>query len=133
MFIEGGVSIGKEALHHFPGNEKSEMHRESCMNLNDKTTEVDVRKQLGKAQDEERQTCCAMFLKLMYCIHSLARQGVLFYGHCKNDSTFEGNLYQLLLSQANDCPLVSLWLKEHDYFTPHIVNEMITIYVQSVL
>ena len=103
------------------------------MKLSDKAHKVDVRKQLSKARDEEMQTRHAMFLKLLECIRFLARQGLPFRGHLENDATFEGNLYQLPLLLAKDCPSLSLWLKERDYISPEIVNEIITICGQRIL
>ena len=132
-FVEGEFSNWKKALQRFAEHKKSEMHQESCMKLSDKAREVDVWKQLSKARDEEMQTCHAVFLKLLECICFLARQGLPFCGHRENDTTFEGNLYQLLLLLAKDCPSLSLWLKERDYISPEIVNEIITICGQRIL
>ena len=132
-FVEGGFSNWRKALQRFAEHEMSEMHRESCMKVSDKACKVDVQKQLSKARDGEMQTCCAMFLKLLECIRFLARQGLPFHGHCENDATFERNLYQLLLLQAKNCPSLSLWLKERDYISPEIVNEIITVCGQRIL
>ena len=132
-FLERGFSNWKRALQWFAEHEKGKMHRNSCMQFSDKACEVDVRKQLSKARDKEMQTRHATFLKLLECIHFLARQGLLFCGHCETDATFQRNLYQFLLIQAKYCPSLSLWLKDCDCISAEIVNEIITICGQRIL
>ena len=39
--------------------------------------------------------------------------------------TLGGNLYQLLLFQAKDCPEMIPWLHKKEYISPEIVNELI--------
>ena len=44
----------------------------------------------------------AMFMKLLECVTSLARQGLPLRGHHEDSLTFDENLLQLLLFQAKD-------------------------------
>ena len=47
--------------------------------------------------------------------------------------TFEGNLYQLLLLQAQDSPKIKSWFQKKEYLSPETVNELITMLSQSIL
>lgn len=74
-----------------------------------------------------------MLLKLLSCIRYLARQGLPLRGHHEDPKSFEGNLYQLLLLQAQDYPQMKTWLHKKEYISPEIVNELITMMGQTVL
>ena len=74
-----------------------------------------------------------MFLKVLECVRYLAKQGLSFRGHHEDSVAFEGNLYQLLLLQAKDCAPLGLWLKNLDYISPTIINEIITICGHTIL
>ena len=68
-------------------------------------------------------------MMLMKLLGALARQGLPLRGHHEDNESFEGNLYQLLL-QA--CPGKS-WLRQREYISPEITNELMTMMGQFVL
>ena len=103
------------------------------MKLAARSSVVDVGVQLSTQRDADVRNHRAVFLKLLECVRYLARQGLPFRGHHEDSVTFEGNLYQLLLLQAKDCVPLGLWLKKRDYISPEIINEIITIYGQTIL
>ena len=72
-------------------------------------------------------------MKLLSCIRYLARQGLPLRGHHEDPETFEGNLYQLLLLEAQECPQMKTWLHRKEYISPEIVNELIMMMGQAVL
>ena len=76
-----------------------------------------------------------MFLKLLYSVQFLARQGLPFREHREDIENSGGNLYQSLLLQVKSSPEMEMipWLKQKEYISPEIVNEIITIMGQSVL
>ena len=41
--------------------------------------------------------------------------------------SFSGNLYQLLLLQAKDCPEMISWINWREYISPEIVNDIISL------
>ena len=124
----------KKATERFREHESSNMHTESVMKLaatRSASNGVDVRlsTQLERDQRDHR----LVFMKLLTAIKYLTRQGLPIRGHNEDDESFEGNLYQLLLLQAQDCPIMELWLHHREYISPEIINELITMMGLSVL
>lgn len=74
-----------------------------------------------------------MLSKLLSSIRYLACQGLPFHGHFEDMHSFEGNLYQLLLLQAEECPEMKAWLSRREYISPEIINEIITTMGQLLL
>jgi hypothetical protein len=72
-------------------------------------------------------------MKLLSCIRYLARKGLPLRGHHEDPESLEGNLYQLLLLQAQDYLQMKIWLDRSQYISPEIVNELIKIMDQTVL
>ena len=103
------------------------------LKLSTKSNTVDVGMHLTSQHEAEMRNHRAMFLKLMECVRYLARQGLPLRGHHEDSTSFEGNLYQLLLLQSKDCVPFSLWLKKRDYISPEVINEVITICGQTIL
>ena len=68
-----------------------------------------------------------MLLKLLWAIKFLGKQCLAIRGHSENSETFQGNLYQLLLLQAEECPGMNEWLKKREYISPVIVDELIKL------
>ena len=66
---------------------------------------------LNHQHGEETKFHWHMLLKLLSCVRFLAHQGLPLWGHREYTETFEGNLYQLLLLQAQDFPKIKLWLQ----------------------
>ena len=56
--------------------------------------------------------CRSMLMTVLYCIRYLARQGLPLRGH--NDD-IEGNLYQVLLLQADDNHHMREWISKREY------------------
>ena len=57
-----------------------------------------------------------MLFKLLRAIRFLAKQGLAFRGHNESAEAFQGNLYQLLLLQAEECPEMNVWLQKGSTF-----------------
>ena len=98
-----------------------------------KSSAVDIGVQLYTQCDVDMRNHRAMFLKLLECVRYLARQGLPCCGHHEDSVAFEGNVYQLLLLQAKDCAQLGLWLKNRDYISPDIINEIIMICGHTIL
>ncbi len=67
-------------------------------------------------------------MKVLSCISYLARQGLPLCGHNNN---IEGNLYQLLLLQAEDNDHMKEWVLKKEYISPLIVNEILLKWVKE--
>ena len=132
-FVQDGFSNWKKALQTFQEHEASSMHREAALKLAAKSSGVRVDTQLSTQLKLDQEHHRRMFLKVLHCIQFLSRQGLPLRGHKEDEEHFGGNLYQLLLLQAKSCPELLTWLRQKDYISPEIVNEVIQIMGQSVL
>ena len=133
-FVEDGFMNWKKALQKFREHESSVMHKEAILKLAaTKSTTRGIGAQLSAQHDADQRHHRQMLMKLLSCIKYLARQGLPFRGHYEDVESFEGNLYQLLLLQAQDCPEMKTWLRKKEYISPEIINEIIMIMGQSVL
>ena len=94
---------------------------------------VGIDAQLNSQLRDDQKHHREMFMKLLRAIQFLARQGLPFRAHREDTASFSGNLYQLLLLQAKDCPEMISWLHLKDYISPEIVNEIISAMGQCVL
>ena len=70
-----------------------------------------------------------MLLKTLSSLRFLLRQGLAIRGHKES----EGNLIQLLYLRSDDCPKLSKWLRNQQYLSPEIINELITIMGNDLL
>ena len=126
-FVEDGFKNLKKALERFREHERSVMHQEVLLKLTSITSAnvsgIDIRlnSQLEHDQRHHRQ----MLMKLLTAIRYLARQGMPLRGHNEASESFEGNLYQLLLLEAQECPGMDVWLRRREYISPEIINELI--------
>ena len=109
------------------------MHKEAVEKLAAKSSRADVVTQLRIRCEADQKFHREMLMKLLSSIRFLARQGLPFRGHTETSETFEGNLYQLLLLQAEDNNQMRVWLKKKEYISPDIVNEIIVLMGQTVL
>ena len=73
------------------------------------------------------------FFKLLQAIRFLGKQGLAFRGHNESSEAFQGNLYQLLLLQAEGFPKMNAWLQKREYISPKITNELIKLMGQKIL
>ena len=132
-FVEDGFGNWKKGLQKFLEHEKSDMHREAADRLAAKSSGRNVATLLNTQHEVETAFHREMLLKLLSCIQFLARQGLPFRGHRENANCFEGNLYQLLLLQAQNFPQMKMWLCQREYISPEIINEVIMMMGQAVL
>ena len=133
-FVEDGFMNWKKALQKFREHESSVMHKEATLKLAaTKSVTKGIGAQLSAQHDVDQRHHRQMLMKLLSCVKYLARQGLPFRGHYEDIQSFEGNLYQLLLLQAEDCPEMKTWLRKKEYISPEIVNEIIMMMGQSVL
>ena len=72
-------------------------------------------------------------MRLLESIQFLARQGLPLRGHKEDVADLRGNLYQLLLLRGKECHGLASWLKDNEYTSPMIVNELINQMGQLVL
>ena len=115
-FVAEGFGNWNKALERFEMHEKSEMHREALERLEYRASNVHIGNLLNRevAADQEFHRC--MLLKLLRAIRFLAKQGLAFRGHDESSEAFQGNLYQLLLLQAEECPKMNAWLQKESTF-----------------
>ena len=120
----------KKALERFREHENSVMHKEAVLKIaTTKSTSSGIGAQLQRDQKHHQN----MLMKLLSCIKYLARQGLPFRGHNEDAESFEGNLYQLLLLEARDNTDMGAWLRQKEYISPDIINEIIATMGQTVL
>ena len=133
-FVDDGFTNLKKVLQKFRDHESSVMHKEAVLKLAaTKSTANGIDAQLSAQLDFDQRHHRLMLMKLLSCFRYLARQGLPFRGHHEDSESFEGNLYQILLLQAQDCPEMKVWLRHREYISPEIVNEVIMTMGHSVL
>ena len=132
-FLDDGFGNWKNALQKLSEHERSEVHHEATAKLAAKNSGQCIASLLNHQHGEETKFHRHILLKLLSCVRFLARQGLSLRGHREDTETFEGNLYQLLLLQAQDSPKMKFWFRKKEYLSPEIVNELITMLGQSVL
>ena len=132
-FIHHGFNNWKKALEKFREHECSSMHKEATEKLATKARGVGIDAQLNAQLRNDREHHRNMLMKLLQAIQYLSRQGLPLRAHSEDTESFSGNLYQLLLLQAKDCPETISWLHQKDYISPEIVNEIISSMGQCVL
>ena len=101
------------------------MHKESILKLTARAKGVGIDALLSAQVCNDQKHHWSTFMKLLFSIQFLSRQGLPFRGHKEDIQAFGGNLYQLLLLQAKDNPQMISWLKRKEYISPEIVNEII--------
>ena len=109
------------------------MHREATEKMAARSSGTNVIAQLSAHYEADTMFHRKMRMKLLSCIRYLAWQGLPLRGHHEDPESFEGNLYQLLLLQAQDCLQMKTWLCRREYISPEIVNELIKLMGQAVL
>ena len=62
-----------------------------------------------------------MLLKLLHCIRDLSWQGLEFHGFNEDMSSFEDNLNQLFLFQAQYISEMSLLIHKREYISPKVM------------
>ena len=122
-FVHIGFMNRVKGLEKFHEHKNSAMQKESILKLAAKSSS----KRIG---DQLLAQLRQMSVKLLCCIRYLSSQGLEFHGLNEYMSSFEGNLNQLLLFQAQDFSKMSLFIHKREYISPKV---MIKIMGQSVL
>jgi len=110
VFIEEGYGNWNKALQRFHNHEKSDMHREAMEKMAARLSGTNIVAQLSAQHEAYNLFHRKMLMKLLSCIRYLARQGLPLRGHHEDPKTFEGNLYHMLLLEAQECPQMKTWL-----------------------
>ena len=131
-FVSGGFSNWKNALKKFREHESSNLHKESAMKLAARRG-VGIDAQLSSQLRSQQAHHRTMLMRLLESIQFLARQGLPLRGHKEDVADLRGNLYQLLLLRGKECHGLASWLKDKEYTSPMIVNELINQMGQLVL
>ena len=132
-FVDEGFCNWCKALQRFSQHEKSEIHKQATEILAARDSGIDIAFQLSAQHSSDIKYHQKMLLKVLSSVRYLARQGLALRGHDETKASFEGNLYQLLFLQSNDCQGMQAWLHKREYISPEIINEIISIMGQSVL
>ena len=132
-FIGDGFGNWNKALERFHMHENSDMHREAVERLQLRESSIHIGCILDTRAAPEQEFHRSMLLKLLRAIKFLGKQGLAIRGHNENAEAFQGNLYQLLLLQAEDCPGMNKWLRQREYISPTIVDELIKSMGKSIL
>ncbi|XP_065885455.1 zinc finger MYM-type protein 1-like [Dysidea avara] len=132
-FIGDGFGNWNKALERFHMHENSDMHREAVERLQLRESSIHIGCILDTRAAPEQEFHRSMLLKLLRAIKFLGKQGLAIRGHNENAEAFQGNLYQLLLLQAEDCPGMNEWLRQREYISPTIVDELIKSMGKSIL
>ena len=132
-FVYNGFNNWKKAREKFREHENSSIHKDASYKLAAKERGIGIDAQLSSQLRKDQDHHRSMLMKLLHAIQFLCRQGLPLRGHKEDLESFNGNLYQLLLLQAKECPEMIPWLKRKEYISPEIVNEIITAMGQQVL
>ena len=132
-FINEGFGSWNKALERFDVHEKSQMHREAVERLACKASSVDLGVMMNARSSVDQEFHRNMLFKLLRAIRFLGKQGLPLRGHNENAEAFQGNLYQLLLLQAEECPRMISWLQQRDYISPTITDEIVNSMGQMIL
>lgn len=128
-FVSAGFRNWKKAVEKFTDHTKSRSHKLAVTTHCQKENPIDS--QLSSALAASQQKARACLMKIMSCVQFLGRQGLALRG---NESE-EGNLAQLLRLRSDDDSMLFEWLnsRSHDYTSPQIQNEMLSIMANSIV
>ena len=121
-FIAEGFGSWNKALERFDMHKTSQMHCEAVERLACKASNVDIGVMMNVRSSAEQEFHKSMLFKLIRAIRFLRKQGLPLRGHNESAEAFQGNLYQLLLLQAEECPNMKSWLQNREYISPAIVH-----------
>ena len=117
----------KKALEKFQTHEKSALHREAVNWWSG--THAKAHHPFKHYWVLELLARRSGLIKQLEAMKFLLQQGIPLRGHTDD----EGNLNQLLVSWSNDNKIIQDWLKERQYQSHDIVNELIILMGQNVL
>ena len=132
-FINEGFGSWNKALKRFNMHEKSQMHCEAVEGLACKASSVDLGVMMNGRSSTEQEFHKSMLFKLLRAIRFLGKQGLPLRGHNESAEAFQGNLYQLLLLQVEECPKMISRLQQRDYISPTITDEIVNSMGQMIL
>ena len=119
FFVEG-FQNWKKALERFHIHETSDCHKEAMLKLCSAQAPTII-EQLSSEASKTRAENRRMLMKVLSSLRFLLRQGLAIRGHREDD----GNLVQLLQRRVDDDPQLARWLKNQQYMSHEIVNELI--------
>ena len=137
-FISEGFSNWKKALTRLKEHQLSDCHKLAIdYQMNFPTTCGNVLEMSNDAEKKTMESNRICFIKVIECLHYLARQGLVMQG----DTDDESNFIQLLKLRGKDRPLLLKWIerkrkkkrKEDKYTSHEIQNEIIAIMENYVI
>ena len=128
-FTTKGFNSWRKAKERFLQHEKSELHREAVYKISTAEGTPAVHVQLDNHISQQQKCRRNMFIKEVATLRTLLRQGLAVRGHSEN----EGNLYQILKLLGEDCPDMNMWLRNQNYLSHDIINELIASMCHAVL
>jgi len=131
--ITEGFGNWNKPLERFDMHEKSHMHCETTERLQFRASSIHIGCMLNTKAVAEQEFHRCMLLKLLRAIKFLGKQGLAIRGHNESAEAFQGNLYQLLLLQAEDCLGMNKWQRKREYISPTIVDELIKSMDKTIL
>ena len=128
-FSLNGFDNYKKALEKFQTHEKSALHREAVMKWHSRQSTSSIQTLLSTRIAKDQLARRSGLIKQLEAMKFLLRQGIPLRGHTDD----EGNLNQLLVSWSNGNKTIQDWLKERQYQSHDIINELIILMGQNVL
>ncbi|CAB4038946.1 Hypothetical predicted protein, partial [Paramuricea clavata] len=129
-FSLGEFCNWKKCHEKFEKHQNSHCHHEAVEKLARLDHEKnDIGAQLDSQYQGEQNLHQRLFLKQLSSLKYLVRQGIPLRGHDSLDS----NLIQLLKTRSEDIPELNGWVRNGQYLSPLIINELIEMMGNSVL
>ncbi|CAF1474490.1 unnamed protein product [Rotaria sordida] len=119
MLAFTGFSDWKNAIARLKKHESSKIHSD-CVYLVKQQPKPTVAAQLNLTHQIQQAKRRRMLLTEIQCIKYLLRQGLAIRGHVED----EANLIQLLKLRASDVDGLAEWLKEKNYLSHDVINEI---------
>ncbi|CAF1006226.1 unnamed protein product [Didymodactylos carnosus] len=123
-----GYADWKNALARFAKHESGKIHGD-CVYLVKQQLKPTVAARLNLTHQVQQGQRRRMLLTEVECIRYLLRQGLALRGHIED----EGNLIQLLKLRQDDIDGLSVWIKDGNYLSHDIINEICQIIPLSII
>ena len=118
-FVTAGFCHWKNALERFARHEASNTHMEAVMNVRSVAT-VNIAGVLNTKRKEQQLQRQHALIKDLSSVRYLVRQGLAVRGHDEK----EGNMMQLLHMWSAHNADIRVWMREGNYLSHEIVNEI---------
>ncbi|CAF4989653.1 unnamed protein product [Rotaria sp. Silwood1] len=128
MLAFTGFSDWKNAIARLKKHESSKIHSD-CVYLVKQQQKPTVAAQLNLTHQIQQAKRRRMLLTEIQCIKYLLRQGLAIRGHVED----EANLIQLLKLRASDVDGLAEWLKEKNYLSHDVINEICQLISLSIV